>query len=498
MAVVILNMKDQDFARKIEIPCHVFIWGYTLSTGIFLLVHQYFNIVQYGCWISASPVECLTEDDVECQRGGKDAGKYQVLFAIVPFSISYIATFIIMILVTCKVRSQKKRSDRWRMRSSLPRQDAHHGSNDTFFALKLVRNYSIGMNKKQSVDCSNNNAFSAKSRSGTSNDPLSFNLHKVRNQIRGESFSVNSSTLEAPRRSISAKSGARSGAIDIESQEVLPLSSLRSRPSSVPNEGNGDSQEETRIVASHSICYLGSFMFCHIFTVIGACIDHEIFVMELLSKIFFPLYGFLFILMYSRPYANDLCKQDPSLSRVKAFFIVLLRSGGDDDGVAGTGSTRNVLITHDQSGIDVPRLTDEERTKRQEKIRSSYRRTSLGISTDEIAKQAILAAQQQAKSDLDNESSSSSVSDKSSDSDSCNDKDTMFHSCLDSSGMSLKIIQETETEPTVRETIEKSGDTSYTLESSDQSLRMIKETEIEPTAHESFEQEDSVHVVKKG
>lgn len=519
VAVVIFNMKDHEFAKKVEIACHVIICGYALSTGIFLLAHQYFNVVKYGCWINASPVECLIDDDVDCQRGGKDADQYQVLFPIVPFSISYVATFINMILVTCKVRLQKKKSDRWRMRrSSLPRQDTQNDSNGRFtlFTHKLASNYSSfnSMNKKPGkknnktiVDQliqTNNNQFSTKSRSGTSNDPLSFNLHKVRDQIRRESYSHDEMKKSVLRSSISAKS-AVSGAIDIESQEVLPVSSsLRSRPSSVPKEEDNDedSKEEDSIVASHSICYLGSFILCYIFPIIGARLDHEIFVIELLSKIFFPLYGFLFILMYSRPYANDLCKQDPSLSRIKAFFIVLLRSGGDDDGVAGTGSTRNaeaLFVNNDPSGIDVPRLTEDERTKRQEKIRASYRRTFVGLSTDAIAKRAILAAQQ-AKADMENELSSSSDSDESSASDdsSCKeDKDTMFNSFLDSSEMSLQIIKEAANEPTILETLEESDDSDNTFESSQNSLKIINEIDIDLTAHESLEQEDSLHVVKR-
>ena len=74
-----------------------------------------------ACWISASPVTCLTDLDVACIRGDTMAIVYRKWFSLylIPFGFAVIS--LNMFLIVWNVLVQTQRSDRWRLKSSKSR-----------------------------------------------------------------------------------------------------------------------------------------------------------------------------------------------------------------------------------------------------------------------------------------------------------------------------------------------------------------------------------------
>lgn len=83
------------------------------------------------------------------------------------------------------------------------------------------------------------------------------------------------------------------------------------------------------------------------------------FEVKLLSRIFNPLQGFFFIVVYSRPHVKAIQKSNPELYWFQA-FVIAFKAGGDND----FGNNQMEIV--DEEGVDVPRLPDSERERRQE------------------------------------------------------------------------------------------------------------------------------------
>ncbi|GFH50375.1 hypothetical protein CTEN210_06851 [Chaetoceros tenuissimus] len=196
------------------------------------------------------------------------------------------------------------------------------------------------------------------SRSGTKQDPLAFDVHKVRKKIRRESELASNEPI------------VLSNSTNPKSEKRLSTNTVSSQAPSAQENVNSD------VAAARRQCllYLSSFFLCWIFTAIcviwGIAVSPPPFPLVLLSQIFNPLQGLFFILVYSRPHVRSLRVQNPELSWFQAFKIAF-KAGGDNDSGGQSNKSRLVI---DENGIDAPRLPDAERQRRQEIVRQQYRK----------------------------------------------------------------------------------------------------------------------------
>ena len=88
------------------------------------------SLEDVGCWISATPIECLIDPDIDCDRGGKEALVYRKWLGVYVFFMSVCVIFINMMAIIHFVMEQKRKSDRNRLRS---------GNSDTACRFKMSR-----------------------------------------------------------------------------------------------------------------------------------------------------------------------------------------------------------------------------------------------------------------------------------------------------------------------------------------------------------------------
>ena len=69
----------------------------------------------YACYISAEPIECLDDIDIECTHGGKDAFFYRKWLGVMIFFLALGLNLINMLLIIHSVLVRVQKSDRWRL-----------------------------------------------------------------------------------------------------------------------------------------------------------------------------------------------------------------------------------------------------------------------------------------------------------------------------------------------------------------------------------------------
>ena len=198
-------------------------------------------------------------------------------------------------------------------------------------------------------------------------DPLAFDVHKVRQKIRRESNFARNEPI-------------------ILSENTIPKQNKRLSTTTASSRGSfvqGNVHSDIAAARRQCLLYLGSFFLCWFFTglsiIFGVARPHASapFPLLLLSQIFNPLQGLFFILVYSRPHVRSIRLRNPELSWFTAFKIAF-KAGGDND--SGGQSTNRERLVIDENGIDVPRLPDAERQRRQEIVRQQFRkRNSSGL-----------------------------------------------------------------------------------------------------------------------
>lgn len=81
------------------------------------MIYEIYCFVGVSCWISAVPIECLSDSNVECSRGGKKALVYRDWMGLYVFPLC-ICVILIKVLIIHFVLSQKEKSDQYLLRSS--------------------------------------------------------------------------------------------------------------------------------------------------------------------------------------------------------------------------------------------------------------------------------------------------------------------------------------------------------------------------------------------
>ena len=366
-----------------------------VATGIFLLAQQSFNFGRFErfCYISATPIECLTNDDIQCERGSKKSVLYEFWFSVIPFAIVFIIIMLSMFTIISTVIRQKKSSDRWRMSG---------GSNESILKNILKRCFQ----KKEQTDCdqtsqaialqnttecertakqvqmshlSSGYCVSASNASNAS-DPHPFDLKKMRaskvvvlnkklreedsNKI-AESFHssddgydeelqiLRTATITQPKVA-SSRSGTKEDPLKFDLRSVRQSIRRESLVTSNNTEGipiqkkslrtlsrstikkRGSSKRTTEERAAHQcLFYISTFIFCYIVPVIQQILMYKneaqpSFALALIGVTTIPLQGFLMTLVYTRPYVRSMKKTHPEYSWLKR-FVEVIKSGGDQD-----------------------------------------------------------------------------------------------------------------------------------------------------------------------
>lgn len=540
VAVIKFGMKDKTFKKKLEFWCHFIPSAYAIGSSIFLQAGGYFNsmggeyyiidnrlltmiccnwqftnssvvdianlFADIMCWISAVPIECLSDSDIECSRGGKDALIYRTWLGLSIFPIVFSVIFVNMILIIHSVLVQKQKSDRYRLRTSGA--DNSCGSRiaryflcftscigGLFMTIKLFicRDKSFDEKRSNTIKYDNNSLhldrvsgsapsgnadplpplhaclepvkilpippccnnpggpgkspqecedgegdeecgptvkrLAPPSRSRTSIDRYSFNIASVRSSIKMEALK-DVSVLFAKEEDAEDKRDhpARTVSLNpMDSEELNGLgsndarryrlrpeaSSSRRSASGEPNfaaiveieDRNDDDDENVSPrqdnvegeVVVQALFYMGCFFITYIFGLISRIIQVQgspvPYTLILLGRFFYPLQGFLNIIVYTRPHIVSLRRNNPQYSWFKAFAIVF-RAGGDNDSV---GQHRRTVQ---------PRASNAEIRRRQELVERDFkRRKELLLRRSSMSESFLAARRAQQTHNLDDHGS---------------------------------------------------------------------------------------------
>lgn len=409
-------MKEKDIAKKLELWLHLIPNGFSIATAIFLAVEKQYAPLQnnHACWVGVYPQGCLVNPDVKCERGSAKTPIYAKFLAVIPVCTTYFLIVAIMMVILYHVLQQKRRSDRWRVKEesqmscccwhicALPNQvlgitkiqeetmnknissKSHQQPKSPQMNTKIMRmresvkysqiaKFGVCSPSEGNVANSNPNTSSPgddvdeenigttiASRTGSKQDPLSFNVNKVKSMIRRESnLGINEEIILSTKK-------------PEKQEDPLRAKSLATQKSTASHEINA-----TAAASTQCLLYIWSFLLCYSFTITsriyGIIGRPAPFPVLLLSRFFLPLQGLFFVLIYSKPHIRSIRCNDPDLTWFQA-FVIALKGGGDND-----SGDRNVRLVIDPEGIDAPRLPEEERKRRQEIIRQAYLRRSSNI-----------------------------------------------------------------------------------------------------------------------
>ena len=375
VAVIKCNKKEKDISNKLlEYIIHLVPNGYAIFVSVFLAAKRQYGPLPEGhaCFLGVHPRNCLTDPDVECERGSEMILEYAKWLGVLPFLLVYLLVFCIMMTVCHHIITQKRRTDRWRMQTDerdqsglcccfMQRQKSEaiqeESNGELTSSLSPAQKKFLKMQKalsKTSNTSDTNTSIplgAGASRSGTKQDPLAFNVHQVKKKIRRESMLAHNAPIIL--------------STIISNDRPLRSSHNNSRRRVIAS-------REEKMAITQCMLYVSSFLLCWIFNLIARIIQITgnplPFAVLVLSRFFNPLQGFFFILVYSRPHVKSIQNSNPELNWFQA-CVIAFKAGGDND------FGNNQMEVVDEEGIDAPRLPDSERERRQEIVRQQYKRT---------------------------------------------------------------------------------------------------------------------------
>jgi len=269
------------------------------------------------------------------------------------------------------------------------------------------------------------------SRSGTRRDRYSFNIASVRSSIKMEALK-DVSPLFAKEKDTKDRGDHPARTLSLNALDSEELNGLGSNDSarryrlhpkssskrsaagetnfvSIPErEENENDDDDENISPRHSnvegevvvqaLFYMGCFFITYIFSLISRIIQIQgspvPYTLILLGRFFFPLQGFLNIMVYTRPHIVSLRRNNPEYSWFKA-FVVVFRAGGDNDSV---GQHRRSVT---------PRASNAEIKRRQELVERDFnRRMELMQRRSSVSENFLVARRAQQTHNLDDHGSS--------------------------------------------------------------------------------------------
>jgi len=115
--IIRLNMRSPDFVKKVEPGLHLMPILYSLAVGIYALTQNYYNYNGTICLTTATPANCESEPDVECERG-EGALQWTALFLAGPSMLAFLTICVVMALIVCSAKKLERRNKQYLNRYS--------------------------------------------------------------------------------------------------------------------------------------------------------------------------------------------------------------------------------------------------------------------------------------------------------------------------------------------------------------------------------------------
>ena len=268
ICIIVYSMKQRDFTAKIEPFLHVIPILLSFACGSILLVKQYYNLGSYSvsCWIASYPSNCGTDENVPCERG-EHYKQMRMSFLFIPTAFTFSVIVITMCCVYHKVYKIEKSRQRYMFR--IPTQS-------------------------------------------TQSTQAEIEHNSFQNTSRTDTFDV---TRTLPHEFRSERN--MSFIIGYRSRQRLLMKSSRNKA-----------------VLSQALLFVLSY-FVRWAAMIALAIQYNIngdipYWLLTITFTFYPLQGFMNLLMYVVPFIKTIRSSHPEYSWIYAFFRAVI-SGGDKE-----------------------------------------------------------------------------------------------------------------------------------------------------------------------
>ena len=105
--------------RRYETLFHFIAIGPPFVMGAILLVKEMFNTTLTQCWIQSHPMDCESNDELTCIRGGSgNIALIRIMCSVLPVTLAFIAIAISMILLNLAVLKIERRAESLRSHAS--------------------------------------------------------------------------------------------------------------------------------------------------------------------------------------------------------------------------------------------------------------------------------------------------------------------------------------------------------------------------------------------
>jgi len=350
LCIIKMNMNDADFSKRVEPYLHLIGILWTFAGGAACWMSGSFNVLEAGnmCWYTPLPADCVSNDEIECIRG-QAAFTYGWIFGGSNFVT--LCGIIYCLNGVCRaVVAQEKRNDKYRFRGSLV-------------------------------------PGGPEERQGGFTRRVSVAVSSLRKSSNGGSMGT--------RMSQAISSLLSSGHENDQATDALATYTMRSLRKSMARRRETMTQASLYIAAFIWTC-CWAYLYGFLVTIgVGAP-----YIISILLAIFYPLGGFLNLIVYTRLKVNAVQKKRPDFSKLKAFCRVIMAGGDIPDQSAldsrelrskSNCSDQRKMSSRSENSEDMQQSCQTLRKQRQSRIsfRSSMRSSARssahsGVSTEEI------------------------------------------------------------------------------------------------------------------
>jgi hypothetical protein len=290
LLVIKFELSEANIKKKFEPLMHAFPILYSVIMGVFIYATHSYNPSGTSCWIESRPLGCKTNPDVECESIGNPVILKSISFGI-PFYFVFFANCFILGVIWHKVYSQSQaRKKHYRMQSWAAPSRRPEDQEETQGPQTQTQE------KSSDKGCSHFLCLSSCAKSP----------HQQQQDLSSES----------------------------------PLAARLARPSRAM-------VQRMREISIRAAAYIIGFLITYIFSIVyrfWQLQEGEVpFFIIILARFFYPLQGFLNVLIYTSPHVESFRRNHDQCSWLRAFLEVIKSGGDSDDTRAGKTNHRNSL-----------------------------------------------------------------------------------------------------------------------------------------------------------
>ncbi|GFH61521.1 predicted protein [Chaetoceros tenuissimus] len=316
----------QDFAKCEEKFIFAFIWIYAIATSVYPLIKQQINATKYGsfCMIASRPFNCESTDLVECTRG-VNAKRSSLFFTIGPIVVIFLLLIIVLGAFTCYMYNAEKAIQPPSRSRPQPKNRAS----------RLIKSLRKSKDEKETKQ--------AEPRAKIVVPQNEQNCNYA--PVETASFQKASEKLETH---LLEKEEGEANQVSIQEPTPLRSSSVvnhsrTGQPSSAASEGNNsvrrvhEGMDLTKKAAQQSILYILAFMLVYSGPLLALLLrfskTKNTSANYWIISLFYPIGGFLNMIIYTRPKVKALKELIPDLPIIICFLVILC-SGGETPSLA--------------------------------------------------------------------------------------------------------------------------------------------------------------------